>query len=325
MSVELPPPAPAGITRIAVDAAAERERWLALRQQDITASVIFALVGEHEYTTAFEQWAIKSGQLTPSAEQTDAMERGTELESVAINVLRRRQPTWSVAYPVGLYYRDEKHRIGCTPDAFATDPDLPGFGIVQVKSVEPFIFAKKWKQPDGTIEPPFWIACQALTEACLTGASWACVAALTVGHKLTVHIVPIPLHTAFMDRLRSEADAFWRAVENKQPPAADFARDGATIEDLYNPTTLIADLSSDNSLPGLLDERESLTAQKKVIEARAKEIKAELLSKLGSNAGGRLADGRTIVAKILKREAYTVNATEYVDLRVKGASQGASA
>jgi hypothetical protein len=38
-------------------------QWLALRKEDVTASVAGALLGVHEYTTAYGLWAQKTGAL----------------------------------------------------------------------------------------------------------------------------------------------------------------------------------------------------------------------------------------------------------------------
>ena len=85
---------------------ASHEEWLALRRQDITASVAGALLGVHPKSSPFQLWAEKTG-LVPETddEETPAMKRGRRLEPVVIQIIREEHPTWGIkANP--LYYRD---------------------------------------------------------------------------------------------------------------------------------------------------------------------------------------------------------------------------
>jgi len=294
-----------------------RDQWLALRSQDITASVAGALLGVHEYTTPYALWALKTGQIQEDAEETPAMRRGRRLEPIAIEELRELRPDWQVK-PCKFYYRDPEARLGATPDAFASCPER-GLGIVQIKTVEPMIFRKKWRDPEtGEIELPLWIAVQAIVEAHLTGAKWACVVALIVGHGIDLEIIDVPIHAGVIDRIRTAVADFWHLVGSGETPAPDYGRDGAIIEQLFradNGETI--DLTTDNALPGLLAERERLSEEKSAAEKRLKEIKAEILAKLGNASFARVADGRLISAKTIHRKEYIAKASSYRDLRIK--------
>lgn len=300
----------------------DRNQWLGWRHADVTASEAGALLGEHEYQTAFGLWASKSGHVIDSDCDNGALERGLELEPVAINVMRRRYPSWIIRYPVGEYYRDPKARLGATPDAFANDAERDGFGIVQVKSVEASVFRRKWVDPEtGAVEPPLWIACQAILEAHLTGASWACVAVIVCSHTIQLHVIDIPLHAGIIDRLRAEAADFWRQVDAGRPPEPDWKRDGRLLERLYDPDGEEIDLSGDNRVVELVDRKGVLAEQAKAVEAEQKAIKAELLTKLGGASAARLADGRLITAKRVERAAYQAKASSFLDVRIRPASR----
>lgn len=295
-----------------------REAWLALRRQDVTASSAGALLGVHPYVTAFALWAEKTGAVTPDGEITEAQERGLELEPIAVKRIQRQRPDWQVWQP-NVYYRDADARLGATPDAFAIRPgDAPGFGVIQIKSVEPREFRKKWRSEDGTTEPPVWIVIQALVEAELVGASWAAVAALVISYGIKLELVEIPIHRGIIDRIRAETRAFWRAIDEGRTPEHDYNRDAALIEKLFNPTAPAPlDLRSDNALPELLDERDRIKDEISEREARRKAIKAELLAKLGDHGAAIAADGRLITAKHVDRAGYAVKPSRYVDVRVK--------
>lgn len=308
---------PPGVERFPVK---DRASWLALRKPDITASVAAALFGAHEYTTCYELWALKSGLLQEDKEETAPMVRGRLLEPVAINLIAEQHQTWKLHQPHA-YYRDAGKRIGCTPDLLATDPLRSGRGVIQIKTVEPSVFRKKWRGEDGTVEPPIWIAIQALIEAKLTGASWAAVAAMRVGHGLDIDIIDVPLHDGLWARLEQEVASFWRSVETGQPPAADYMRDSATIAALYPPEKDLPpiDLSADNRLPDIVAEREEIMARARVDEKRKKEIDAEIVEKLAGHSIGTLSDGTRIIRTMQERnykarDAYT---TSFPQIRIK--------
>lgn len=306
--------APAKIERIKI---ASRDQWMALRAKDVTASAAAALLGIHPYQTAYGLWALKTGLISDDAEETPPMKRGRLLEPLAVQILREEYPNWTFSdHPIGLYFRDPVARIGATPDLFARD-ETGRWTVVQIKSVEANIFRQQWKDEDGNVSPPLWIAIQALIETSLTGFERAMVAPLVVGHGVTLPLIEIPLHAQIIDRIKNEVDVFWRLVEEGRTPEPDYGKDGALLEQLYAPDGAIVDLSADNHVPELVAEREALAPQKTAIEKRQKEIKAELLHRLGTASAGRLLDGRFLTAKHVNRAGYTVEPTSYIDLRIK--------
>jgi YqaJ-like viral recombinase domain len=296
----------------------DRQQWLALRQHDVTASVAGCLLGVHEYVTPFGLWALKSGRVQEDPEESIAMRRGRLLEPVAAVLISEEHPAWKVT-PPGVYLRDPEARLGATPDLFIEDQDA-GFGVIQVKSVEPSIFRRSWRdEKTGEVNPPLWIAVQAIVEASLAGASWAAVAAMRVGFGLDLELVPVPIHAGVITRVRAAVAEFWRMVESGQRPDADWKRDLEMIESLYEPTGEILDLSDRNDLPVLADEKQRLTQERSTIESRLKEIKGELLTTLDGASAAKIADGRVISAKRVNRKAYEVAASTYVDLRIQRA------
>ncbi len=310
----------AGVSRHAIE---NREQWMALRERDVTASVAGAVLGIHPYQTPYGLWALKSGKVEADMEETGAMLRGTMLEPVAIEMLRRLKPTWLIDYPLGHYWRHDAVRIGATPDVLVVDPERQGFGVVQVKTAEPMIFNRSWRDPDTReIEVPLWIAVQALIEAKLTGASWAAVAVMRVGHGVDFDVIDIPIHEGVWARLVDEVRAFWKRVETDNAPDIDFARDGALIAGFYpDDDGSTIDLSGDNRIVAILDERRGLKeAEAAGAEAakRRRDLDAEILAKLGTATTGRLADGRFVSAKTVRRSGYSVQPSSYRPVKIKG-------
>lgn len=309
---------PSGVKRIPVG---DRQNWLSLRRHDVTASVAGAVFGIHPYVSPYALWSDKSGVAPNDTEETAAMLRGTLLEPAAIAMLRRERPTWRVDYPLQHYWRDETARIGATPDALVIDPDRPGYGCVQIKTCEPSVFRNNWRDEEGELELPLWIATQTLIEMRLTGASWAAVGVMRVGHGVDFDIIDVPRHDGVWARLVDEVREFWRRVEENDPPAPDYGRDGALIAGLYaQDDGTEVDLSGDNRIGEILDQRAALKTTEsagKDAEKKRRELDSEILAKLGSAARARLADGRTITAKTIKRSGYSVAPSSYRTVKVK--------
>jgi hypothetical protein len=305
------------IERIAIE---NRDQWLALRGQDVTASIAGALLGVHPYSTAYGLWLLKKGMIAEDPEETGPMRRGRLLEPVAVQMLREDRPDWTIEeYPIGYYYRDPAARIGATPDVFATNEHGKP-GIVQLKSVEPSVFRREWKTESGMIEPPLWIVVQAILETYLTGREWAAVAPLVVGFGLELPIIDIPVHAGIFARIKAEVDQFWQRIDANNPYDADYARDGHLIAQLYPQDNGVEiDLSGDNEAPMYVDQLEAARATKRSAEADEKVAKGALASKMGEASIARLSDGRRISNKSQTRAGYFVNETSFRVMRlVKG-------
>jgi predicted phage-related endonuclease len=279
------------IERIKIES---EEQWLDLRKQDITASVAPALLGIHEFMTPYKLFNQKAG-LTGD-EETAPMLWGKALEPVAADIIRRQRYDWEVTYPVGYYYRDVAARIGATPDLQFVDTKGRR-GNVQIKTVSPWSY-KKWYNGE-TIEPPLWIAVQAIIEAKLTGAEVCYVAAFSpFAEDFRIPLIEIPLHGELYEKIKAEVAEFWLRVEESRPYPPDYKKDAAEIAERY-PVDLgtEVDLSGDNEAAAAFDR----LAGARTAMSEAKEIegaaKAELAHKMGEAAYALLADGRRISFK----------------------------
>lgn len=305
-----------------------RDQWLALRRNDVTASAAGALLGVHEYATAYGLWALKSGKIEEDAEVSPAMIRGMLLEPVALKLLQMQRPDWDFRWNGtpgeldGHYWRDTDHRIGATPDCWATGPD-GRHHIVQVKTIQASIFRRKWMTNDDSesaeaeISPPLWTVVQAIIESHLTKVEGAMLALLVIGAGLDMHMIDVPVHAGIIDRVQAAVADFWRRVAENDPPAPDYAADGATIAKLYGSDNgLEVDLRADNRMPALLADRKKLMAIRKDAYDRLEPINAELKHKLGSHAGAYVP-GWHVTNKLQHRKTVVSPATSFRVLRVK--------
>lgn len=295
-----------------------RDDWLALRKRDVTASQAAALLGQHPYSTAYQLWADKTGRASGDEQENGAMRRGRLLEPVVIEMLREQCPEWNIEYPLGTYYRDPDLRVGATPDAFAAIPAVGGRGIVQAKTASDWSFRNNWTDPDTQdVVLPIWIAVQAIVEADLTGADWAVVAVLTVGHGIDLQVIDIPLHQGVRQRLYAAVADFWRVIDEGGHPPIDWMKDGRAVLDVYRDSDgTEADLSEVEGFDDMVAAYQAAKAREKAAKAEADALKPQIIGTLGNADIGETLAWR-VTAKTQHRKAHEVKASSARVLRVK--------
>lgn len=288
----------------------DRKEWLDRRRQDLTASEIGAAAGCSPWATPLEVYGRKKGWLHDVADNA-AMQRGRLLEPVALEMLRERRPEWTVVQP-DIYLRDPELRLGGTPDAIAYTFD--GTVMLEVKSMMESVFDRDWQ--DG---PPLYVELQTLANAMLWGAVSGVVAALVIDRwaNLELYTFDVPRHAEAEHRIQDIASRFWRNFHAGIEPRTDYKRDAGVLAQLRKPIhdTPTMDLSSDNILPLLLEERAHLMKLSKANEERLDEIKARIVDKLAGHKHGELPGWR-ISNKMTYRPEKLVRASEFAVLRV---------
>lgn len=294
----------------------DRAEWLRWRKGDVTASAVGALLDVHEYQTRYGLWMEKAGRLNDPVVETPAMRRGRLIEPVVVAMLREDHPSWTIRASK-LYYRDPVIHLGATPDCRAKDPARPGWGNIQIKSVDAGAFKRKWHNANGDLEPPLWIVIQALVEAHLSNASWASVAVIVPAFAgFDLRLIEIPLHSELITAVRQRVQAFWQSIDAGIPPDPDFHRDADLFLKLQpEPDGSRIDLSDDADLPTLLAEDEALMADLRQKADRRKAIRAEVAGKLGTASYARFQGG-FVTSRLTERAGYTVPASSYRDIRL---------
>lgn len=290
----------------------DRDTWLAWRKHDITASDVGAVFGLHPYKTPLKLWTEKTDHGFMEDMDSAVLKRGRWLENAVIAACQDEHPEWGIHKP-GLYLRDPDYRIGATPDAIAkTEPGAPSI-IVQCKTVAEPIFKAQWQ--DG---PPQHYYLQALTEAMLWDAPRAVLAVLIVSaFGADYREYEVPRHAGAEQRIRDGVARFWQDIAVGVTPKADYAADGDLLAKMHAPDAVLPpiDLSGDNLLPELLEERERLAAEVKEREARLEAIKNECVEKLAGATVGTL-NGWTITRKLSHRKEMVLKATSFPVLRI---------
>ena len=308
-----------------------RESWLKLRSTTVGASEVPALFGIHKHMTPFQLYSMKRGEWSRDFDETvvtedeihlPPTERGHVVEPVAFDLVRRLRPGWVVVanqIPGGWIFRDPYSRMSATPDGFLYDAGRPGVGDLQVKSMTEEVFERDWRPNEQDVEVPLSVAVQAIVEATLADCQWAYVAAIVFGHGISLYLREVPLHAGLMKRARELVDEFWLRVAESRPYDPDFARDGEAIAAVYAEAAGEVDLSLNPRILELLTQREGLKLREKdgaaAQRARAP-LDAEIIHMLGNAESGRLADGRRIEAKTIRRKGYAVAPSTYRTVRL---------
>jgi len=291
-----------------------REAWLSWRKEDITASVVGGLFNCHPYTTALRLYAEKRGTEFVF-EENNAMRRGRWLEPAVGKAVEELRSAWRLE-PARHYLRDPDLRIGATPD-FIIHGDPRGKGVLQTKTVAPSVYAREWN--DGA-EVPLWIILQATVEAMLSEADFVAVAALLVdAHNMDCVIHEMPRNPAAEEKIKRAVGEFWRNVEEGREPEPDFARDADTVKAMWKreatPPVEI-DLSSNNRIPSLLEQRTALNAIIKDHETKIEAIDTEIKFAMKDAAVATGLNGWRVTYKTSHYKEYVVKARDTRVLRV---------
>jgi predicted phage-related endonuclease len=298
-----------------------REQWLALRKQDVTASRVGALFGAHPYVSALKLYLEKSG-VDFTEEETPVMRRGRLLEGAVALAVAEERPQWKIS-KANSYFRDPKLRLGATPDFLIHDLER-GFGVLQTKTAAPHVFERDW---DGGKVVPFWISLQCLTEMMLTDSAFGAIAVLEIdAFNLRCSIIDIQRTPSAEDRITEAVKRFWEDVAKGNEPAADYGKDAELIPYLMPRASKdkIVDLSGDNELPALLDQRARLTDDITAYQKRVDKIDTEI--KFRMRDGERIVGipGWSITWKNQHRAPYSVPANDFRVLRIFDKRESAS-
>lgn len=289
-----------------------REEWLRWRMADVTGSDLGALAGCDKNKSARALYEEKVSGVIDDADNA-VLQRGRWMEAAVIEAIREYHPGWTVARS-GEYLRAPEHRLGGTPDARAIIDEQSHDNpiLIECKSVIRRVFDEDWA--DG---PPMKYQLQALANAMLCNAEHAIIAVL-ISDYATVEYreFEVPRHAQAEDRILRMVSEFWERIEAQNPPDFDFSADADLIRAVYGkPSLPSVDLSTDNRISELCEQKLEWAERRKNAEAALKEIDAEICARLGDAEIGEHPD-YSISWKLQRRKEFVVPAKEFRVLRV---------
>jgi predicted phage-related endonuclease len=299
----------------------DRETWLKLRQGNVTASQVGALVGIHDYVTALELWGAKSGWMTDGGQTAEnaVLLRGELLEDDALELVRRQNPDWQIRPNIigagGVYLEDTVHRLGGTPDGFAIT-GLDGPAVIEIKTTDWLSFKDRWGGKDNP-EPPLWIALQAMLNAHLAGCNHAYVVCMVVGRTLDLHLIRVDVLPELIEKLQRLTVEFWDRVERADPPSPDYERDGKIIAMMLpNDLGTEVDLSDDEDFVEACARYLELQAEAKQARDGMDTCSALIKHRMGEHGVAR-AQAFRVSNRRTERKGYVVAPTSYRKLSVR--------
>lgn len=281
-----------------------REEWLEERKKGVGASEAGAIFGVSPWATALQLYFAKLGLY--EVESTPLMQWGLRIEPViadAYSELTGRK----VAIPRKLMRHAKAPWMLASLDRIADDR------VVEIKRVTSFA-AKEWGD-SGSADVPYHYFLQVQQQMAVADLGAADIAALIGDCDFRVY--SIARDEAIIERLIEAERDFMRRVAEQDPPMPDWEHPStADILAMIEPITGESK-ELDADLTNIVEEYEQLGKVKKSVETERDGLKARLLHAMGTAEIGYLADGRHITRKVIERKGFTVEATSYVDLRIK--------
>jgi putative phage-type endonuclease len=288
-----------------------RKQWLKLRQQSVGASEAAALFDLHPYHSRYSLWAEKTGQVEAPDESTDQQEYGLIIEPYLAKRYARETGRAVEKFPKHTVFK--AGRASATPDRKwkeAIEDGSPeavrvmGAGPLELKTGIFF-------NPSEDL-PAHWLIQIQQQLLCMGGELGAFA---ILGSYNRFFVADVERNDPFISLLVEKVEEFWDFVTRGVPPPVDgHAATREALKRLHpkdNGTTV--------SLPA---EAEAWTSELKMAKWELDGLKKKqdllenrLRAAIGDATYGVLPDGTHWSLKTTQRAGYTVEPTEYRQLR----------
>lgn len=284
--------------------------WLRWRKQDVTASAVAALFDIHPYISRqqlAERMRGTSDAGTSTPPDNSSMRRGRILEPGVAVAVQEEKPHWTLARAT-TYHRLPQHRLGATPDYFieSRGPGEMGRGVLEIKTTSP----QRWEEWHAT--PPLAYVLQTLVQLMCCDCAWGCIATMVTSNSLPVYYTAVRRHALAEERILSAVAQWWRDFDSGALPGA---AEAAGLSEMLDDGSSI-DLSADNELPALLDERALLKGCVAAEEKRLGEIDHQIKTRIGKARTGWLPGWQLSYATSHRKETI-LPARDIRTLRVR--------
>jgi predicted phage-related endonuclease len=285
-----------------------RDEWLELRRSGIGGSDAPAILGLTNWASPASVQADKWG-LLDEPEEAEHLRWGRRLEAAILGGLGEE-----LGIPIssdGRLLRSLEHPFMlCTPDGRCAD----GVGV-QAKNT---MLAAEWQ--DGPPER-VWVQCQ--HEMFVEGAPERIAAALLLGNRLVWQRVARD-EEFIQDVLVPAARDFWKLTEAHEPVNPDGSEHTKrALQKLY-PQDSGETVALDGHFIDLDNERLGLLEEKKIAEARLREIDNTFRHAMKDATFAALPNGTTFSLKTQTRKAHEVKESTFRVLRRAKAKENAA-
>lgn len=270
----------------------DKQAWLNERTKDITSTEVASLFGISPWTTAYELWYRKKDGLIVEIEENKRMFWGTKLQD-AIAAGVAEEQGWNIRR-MDEYGRIPELRIGASFDFSIEGGSLKfpdgkdgivwgseNLGLLEIKNVDGLQFKKGWIVDGDNVEAPPYIELQVQHQLLVSGRAYAWIGALIGGNNLVlIKREPSPkIHEA----IKQKAAAFWKSIDENNPPAPNFETDSKFIASLYNYSEpgKVVDVAGDETIVRMAEEYKEAGDKIKLFDNMRDEIKARILAAIG--------------------------------------------
>src|SRR5262245_2757565 len=288
---------------------AARSEWLVARRKGIGGSDAAAVLGLSPWKSALELYTEKLGMGEPEYDEPEYIYWGKVLEPVIAD--RYAKETGRTLEDPGsflLQWSTEYPFMFCTVDRFIEAPQKPGRGVLEIKTAAGF------KRKDWLADPPLEYLIQLQHNMIVTGCEWGSFAVLIGGNDFAW--CDQDRNDRFCQYLRDQEGEFWTRVPRQEEPPTGNPPESCyeALQRLYpRDTGETVTLSGD--LIHLVDRIEELKATRKDADMTIKKLENKLRAAIGDATFGVLPNGVSFSLKLVKRSGYTVDATEFRQLR----------
>ncbi len=274
--------------------------WRELRSKNIGASESAALFGLSPWTTPWQLYHIKKGNLPDGAEASH-MTAGRHFEPAIASLAAE-----TLGIPLRKVHRyitdDVVEGMGASLDyETATGERMPA-------EVKLSLFGDGWSWEGDTLtEAPEYYIMQCQHQMAVTGAQKALLIAWA-GFK--VRSMLIPRSDTIIAAIREKVAEFWTMVRENREPDPDFTADGDPLAKLAMALKYKAIEIADPDFAFLCEEQKRLAAAAKTAEEEADAMKARILHRIMAEAQAEDGDmGKVVV----RAPGYKISLTRIAD------------
>ena len=272
----------------------------------VGGSSIGTILNLNPYQTPIELWKVDTGQVPPF-EGNESTQAGEVMESAISDLYELR--SGNKVRRSNITHVHKEHPF------LTAHPDRLCVGMrrgVEIKNIGRNM-ARFWGESGSDDVPPYYLMQAHHCMLVLDYAEWDIVAYFGGGDMA---IYPVK-RSADMDAIIIDAArAYWHCVETRTPPVFDpnHPRAVEALKRIY-PGTDGTTVQGDQKLLAWSEVERDAGVQKARYEDVQDGAKAHLLAAMGEASVLTLPDGSSYTRKTVKRGAYEVEATEYVQLK----------
>lgn len=207
---------------------ADNDGWLEARKHGIGGSDVAAVMGISPWKSPLEVWLEKTGRAdAPDLSDKESVAMGTELESVVLDMYRRRHPDHAAQRVNAILTSTVRPWAQASLDGIVKDPEL-GWGVLEIKTG-----SKESEWADGV---PLHYLTQVTHYLSVTGYAFADVAALIGDFGLHYHEYRVMRDEEDLRAVVERVDEFWADYVEKDampPYVTALPSEGKALYELY--------------------------------------------------------------------------------------------